>query len=171
MELTQRIAELEQELAQERLKQQALSSRVADVLLQNGRLQEVTHIVAHDLREPLRSVTVVLQVLARAAGSVLDHRSHQLMSQALKGTARMDRLIDDLLSYARTGQERRSEQFAVAEAVSTALEHLAFAIEDNEAQVVTGPLPILPRLIRSNWSGCSRTLSAMRSGTAVRNHR
>jgi light-regulated signal transduction histidine kinase (bacteriophytochrome) len=143
MHSAHRISELEQELADERLHCEVLVSRVAELEKQNRRLDEITHIVAHDLREPLRSVTVMLQILARTAGGSLDAPGHQLMSQALKGAARMDRMISDLLAYARTGQIRRLEAFAVSEAVSTAMEHLTFAIEDNEAQVVCGRLPVI----------------------------
>jgi len=59
-------------------------------------------VLAHDLRNPLNTVTAAVQLLARLPESD-QARKEQLLGRVERGLKRMDGMIRDLLDYARAG--------------------------------------------------------------------
>ena len=88
-------AELEQRVA-ERTRQ------LADA---NAELDSFAHSVAHDLRAPLRSMRGFSQILLEDHAEALDEAARDYLGRIAGGAERMDRLIQDLLAYARIGRE------------------------------------------------------------------
>ena len=68
----------------------------------NNRLVEFTDTVSHDLRNPL---TVVL---GRIEAAQEDHPDSPHLDPAMRAAKRMNELIEDLLTLARTGQQARN---------------------------------------------------------------
>jgi light-regulated signal transduction histidine kinase (bacteriophytochrome) len=78
------------------------SQRHAEELARsNLKLEEFAHTAAHDLREPLRAISLYTQMLVGKAQ--LDANARQMAKFIVDGAARMSALIDDLLSFASTG--------------------------------------------------------------------
>lgn len=59
---------------------------------------ELTHLVSHDLQEPLRIVSMYGQLLERRLGDALDDTSRSHLDTMLAAIHRMYRLIDDLVA-------------------------------------------------------------------------
>jgi len=87
----ERIAWLEDQLAQRDV-------QLADA---EARLQELAYVTAHDLAEPLRTMTGFLDLLVDRTAGRLDARSEEFVAYAVDGAQRMKELIDDLLRYSR----------------------------------------------------------------------
>ena len=66
-----------------------------------------------------------------------------LLSSALGAVNRSRRLLDDMLAYTRTGWQPQFKVLEMEGIVRTALENIAFLIEDNEASVSWGDLPAI----------------------------
>jgi signal transduction histidine kinase len=87
--------------------EQRVAERTADLTAANVELERFAYIASHDLRAPLRALLTIpdwlRETLAESYGAVLpaiedDLREMEVQSQ------RMDRLLSDLLTYARIGQ-------------------------------------------------------------------
>ena len=57
--------------------------------------------ISHDLRNPLTSVSMSLQMLEEQPSVVADQDAAWMVSRALRGTQRMNRLIEELLAAAK----------------------------------------------------------------------
>src|SRR5579871_123234 len=110
----------------------------------NLRLEEFAYTAAHDLREPLRVISVYTEMLAQ--DTQMDGKAKQMAKFIVDGAARMSTLVDDLLSFASTGMHEAPRCVDLQHAVAQATLNLAPAIEASGAIVTVGRLPI----VRSN---------------------
>ncbi len=87
----------------ESLKQRSeqLENAMDDLKASNTELQHFAYIAAHDLQEPLRTITSYLDLLNKRLSGTLDEKSQKYINSASGGAQRMSNLIDALLSYAR----------------------------------------------------------------------
>jgi len=110
----------------------------------NLRLEEFAYTAAHDLREPLKALSVYTEMLVRE--TQMDAKGKQMAKFIVDGAARMSTLVDDLLSFARTGMYEPPRCVDLQHAVAQATLNLAPAIEASGATVTVGRLPS----VRSN---------------------
>ena len=108
----------------------------------NAELEQFAYIASHDLQEPLRMITGYTQLLARRYKDQLDADAQEFIGYAVDGAARMQRLINDLLTYSRVGtQGKGCEPTAGAAVFAAACENLRAAIEESDAVVTSDSLP------------------------------
>lgn len=105
-------------------------------------LAQFASIAAHDLKEPLRTISSFLQLLAEHLGDGLDESSRRYLRFALDGARRLQALIEDLLAYARLGAAGPARDVVSLQAVlATVLSKMGAAIESSRAMISVGPLP------------------------------
>lgn len=134
-EVKQKEAELEETTRQ-------LEEQSRDLKRSNTELEQFAYVASHDLQEPLRMVASYCQLLKRRYAGKLDSDADEFIGYAVEGASRMQRLINDLLSYSRVGH--RGEVFAplfAEDVVKAALRNLEAAIADTGARVELGALP------------------------------
>ncbi|MEP3074460.1 ATP-binding protein [Maricaulis sp.] len=68
----------------------------------NAELERFAYVASHDLQEPLRKVRAFGDLLHRDYSDRLDARGHKLLDTMIDGAGRMQKLIQDLLSYSRS---------------------------------------------------------------------
>ncbi len=98
MELEQRVAERthDLEMAQKQLQEYAEKLKNS-----NRELTDFAHIVSHDIKAPLRNIGSFTQLLDRRFVGVLDERTKEYLTFIKDNTRQANRLVDDLLSYAK----------------------------------------------------------------------
>ncbi len=108
----------------------------------NRDLEQFAYVASHDLQEPLRAVAGPLQLLQRRYEGKLDERADEFIGHAVDGAMRMQKLIDDLLSYSRVGRvEDPKQPVQLDGALELALTNLTVVLQETEAQVTHDALP------------------------------
>ncbi len=110
----------------------------------NEDLERFAYRVAHELYEPLRTITMQAQLLERLLAGQLDPEAAQSFGFLREGAQRMRLYIDDLLGYAQvthaSGGVRLLEMDAV---LGEALSSLGAAIQESGAKITQDALPVL----------------------------
>jgi PAS domain S-box-containing protein len=119
-----------------------LAQKVDELNRSNEELEQFAYIASHDLQEPLRMVASYTQLLSRRYKGRLDSDADEFIEFAVDGASRMQRLIQDLLTFSRVGT-KGSDLLPTSseEAFVQSLAHLQGAIEEAGAVVTHDPLP------------------------------
>ncbi len=133
--------------------EEKLRAALAELQRSNADLESFAHVVSHDLQEPLRMVTGFLSLLQERYRGRLDTDADEFIAFAVNGAKRMQRLIKDLLAYARLDSQETTFVPTDCEAVlQQALDNLRVAIEENKATITHDPLPTVlgtePQLVQ-----------------------
>jgi light-regulated signal transduction histidine kinase (bacteriophytochrome) len=119
-----------------------LLEKVAELNRSNEELGQFAYIASHDLQEPLRMVASYTQLLSRRYKGKLDSDADEFIAFAVDGAGRMQRLIQDLLTFSRVGTKGKDLLVTSSEeALQQALINLRGAIEQSGAQVTHDLLP------------------------------
>jgi PAS domain S-box-containing protein len=124
----------------ERIEAQSKAKEQAEELIKsNLRLEEFAYTVAHDLREPLRAITVFTQLLFSDMKG--NEETRQLANFVIEGTNRMSDMVASLLAYARSGMQAPFTTFNLQTAVDQAAQSLALEMKESAATLVVLDLP------------------------------
>jgi signal transduction histidine kinase len=119
-----------------------LQQQAEELSRSNAELEQFTYISSHDLKEPLRMVTMYMGLLERKHGHLLDAEATQFMRYAVEGAARLQQLIEDILAYARLDRpDAAFEPVPLDEVVAEAIANNRAEIERLRAEVSIGDLP------------------------------
>jgi PAS domain S-box-containing protein len=119
-----------------------LLQKIDELNMSNEELGKFAYIASHDLQEPLRMVASYTQLLSRRYKGKLDAEADEFIAFAVDGANRMQRLIQDLLSYSRVGTKGQELlDTSSEEALQRALVNLRSAVEESGALVTHDPLP------------------------------
>ncbi|WP_404381831.1 PAS domain S-box protein [Caenispirillum salinarum] len=125
--------------------QEELRHSVDELTRSNAELERYAYIAAHDLREPIRTVTSYAQLLRRrltTAGQLTGDMA-ELFDYLETGAHRMSAVVDDLLAYSRL--QSRAAPFEPVDldgVMTTVRNNLARVIHECGAEVVCEtPLP------------------------------
>lgn len=88
-------------LADMRDSHERLAERTRELHRVNEGLQSFVHIVSHDLREPLNTITQFSSLVQQDHGTLLPPQGRQYLSLVNQGATRMRSLLDAVLQYAR----------------------------------------------------------------------
>ncbi len=114
--------------------------RLAEELTRsNAELESFAHSVAHDLREPLRTIGAITELLVRRAH--LEEGDHELAAFIRDGVKRMSTLLDNLLYSATHGSKETLRPVALGHAAAQATQNLTEALTSSGATVAIGALP------------------------------
>lgn len=118
---------------------------VAALRRSNNELEQFAFVASHDMRSPLRSIKGLLGVLQQTYGAGLGDRGRDLLERCLRAADRLDRLTDDLLTFARGdangGQWTQVDMGDVSREVAGLL---SADLEQAGARLQIGELPVMP---------------------------
>jgi PAS domain S-box-containing protein len=119
-----------------------LVQKIEELNRSNEELEQFAYVASHDLQEPLRMVASYTQLLSKRYKGKLDSDADEFIAFAVDGANRMQRLIQDLLTFSRVGK-RGLELVNVSSdrAVRQAIVNLRGAIEASGALITHDPLP------------------------------
>jgi len=110
----------------------------------NRDLEQFAYVASHDLQEPLRKVASFTQLLQKRYGEQLDERADQYIGFAVDGARRMQRLIQDLLSFSRVGRSgSEPEDVDLERALEQVRHDQEGRIVEAGAEITHDPLPVV----------------------------
>jgi two-component system sensor kinase FixL len=107
----------------------------------NRELQDFAYVASHDLQEPLRKIQAFGERLSERAGNALDETARDYLARMQNASSRMQRLINDLLSFSRV--TTKAQPFVLVDLQAIAKEvisDLEVAIEEAQAKVEVSAL-------------------------------
>jgi PAS domain S-box-containing protein len=132
------------DITEEKLAEAKLKKTLEDLEHSNKELEQFAYVASHDLQEPLRMVSSYTQLLERRYKDKLDADAKEFIAYAVDGANRMQRLIQDLLTYSRVSTRGKSLTPTDCNAVLGQVRvNLSVAIEENNARVTHDELPIV----------------------------
>jgi len=119
-----------------------LAEVVEELKRSNTDLEHFAYLASHDLKSPLLAVGSNLQLFQRRYKDRLDEEADRFISDAIKSTIRMEKLISALLAYSRlTTQGKPFEPADCTEALNISLANLKVDIEDSGVEITHDALP------------------------------
>ncbi len=135
------LARIEHQLCIQRLKQQLLEHN-QELARSNQELEQFAYVVSHDLQQPLQSITGFAKVMLIKYQDQLDHAGVDYLNRIHGSGDRMQRLIQDLLSYSKTGLHDQEMQIIDLNTVlKQVLENLDGSIKNNQILLDCDSLP------------------------------
>lgn len=137
------LARIEHQLRIQRLQQQLIEQN-EELLRSNRELEQFAYVVSHDLQQPLQSVTGFVRLLQMKYEDSLDDVAQDYLNRIHETGSRMQRLVQDLLTYAQVGrQEQEPQSVDCNQILRQVLENLQEAIDKKRATFTWDSLPVV----------------------------
>jgi PAS domain S-box-containing protein len=143
-------AKVTRDLTARREAEKALRYANEQLARTNQELDRFAAVAAHDLQEPLRTVSGFGHLLQERHGGALDDEGRGYLSHIVAAVARMQALVDDLLDYAKAGEPAAvTEPLPVAPTVDAVLAELGAMIGARGARIDVAVAPDAAVLVRA----------------------
>lgn len=119
-----------------------LERQARELRRSNEDLQQFAYAASHDLQEPLRMISMYVQLLAQRYQGKLDLEADEFLGYIVEGANRLQDLILNLLEYSWV--QTRGKPFTPIpcdELLAQILRALCIQIEETQAVVTSAPLP------------------------------
>src|SRR5271165_3789974 len=115
-----------------------------DLARSNQDLEQFAYVASHDLQEPLRMVATYTELLGERYRGKLDADADKYIHYAVDGALRMQKLVQDLLTFSRVGRQGlRLESTDCNIVLQSACSNLEVAIQESGAVLEHGQLPVM----------------------------
>jgi two-component system, sensor histidine kinase and response regulator len=115
---------------------ESLESRAQQLSAANRELEGFCYTIAHDLRAPLRAMEGLTALLLDDFAGKLDSSAQEYGERIRDAAARMDQMIQELLSYSRLSlMDLQPQPIRVSRLMKDAVSQLAWDLEKREARV------------------------------------
>jgi PAS domain S-box-containing protein len=116
--------------------EQKVKERTADLERSNYELLQFASVASHDLKEPLRKISIFSNLLKDKNEQALDAPSRRYLDNIIHASGRMANLIDDLLTFSRLSQTNiEFRPVNLAELLQGILHDLEISIHEKNAVI------------------------------------
>jgi PAS domain S-box-containing protein len=135
-------AKVTRDLTERRAAEQALHEANERLARSNQELDRFAAIAAHDLQEPLRTISGFGELLRVRHADALDPTAQGYLEHIGAAAVRMSQLVDDLLGYARAAEPvGAAADTALADAVTVVLAEQRATIDERGAHITVAVPP------------------------------
>lgn len=117
----------------------------------NHDLQQFASVASHDLKEPLRKIQIFSSIVRDRYGEDTDSGAMQYVDRIIDSSSRMNKLINDLLTYSRLSVASLFRLVSLNEIVNEIIIDLEIIITEKQAAINVAALPdieVIPGQIR-----------------------
>jgi PAS domain S-box-containing protein len=120
-----------------------VKDRTSELEKINYELLQFSSIASHDLKEPVRKISVFSRLLRDRLKENLTEENSKYLGKIIQSAERMMNLINDLLSFSRLSHVAESVfvKINLNDIINMVVHDLELAISEKKAQVNVGPLP------------------------------
>jgi PAS domain S-box-containing protein len=137
-------SEVSRDLTERKQAEEERERYVKELALSNTELQQFAYVASHDLQEPLRMITSYTQLLSKRYKGQMDADADEFIAYAVDGASRMQKLIEDLLTYSRLGTNKVPfVQVDSNVVLQRAIDNLSVTVQETDATVTSDPLPVV----------------------------
>lgn len=129
---------LEQKVAERTLE---LTRSNADLEASNAELLQFASVASHDLKEPLRKIHIFSNIIRDRYLGGADEGAMDYITRIINSSARMTKLINDLLAYSRLSVNHFFERVDLNALIGEVLSDLELSIEEKGGHVEVNELP------------------------------
>lgn len=136
LSITGQKARIERLVAQ---KTQELEESKIELKRSNKELEQFAYVASHDLKAPLRHITLSAGFLKEQYGEKLDKSAVKFLNVMEQSAERMQEMIDSLLEYSRVGrqEDRQFEAVDLKSVVDDVKDILAASIQERDSKITT----------------------------------
>ena len=124
----------------------ALARKAAELARSNAELEQFAYVASHDLQEPLRKIQAFGDRLKAKLDALAVQDGREFLERMQNAAARMQRLINDLLTFSRVISSKSDQPFVqvnLAQVTREVLSDLEVRIEQTKAHIDVGDLPTI----------------------------
>jgi PAS domain S-box-containing protein len=122
--------------------EEAVETKTQELLRSNAELEQFAYVASHDLQTPLRAISGYLNLLTKRYEGKLDGDADRFIDRTNQNVLRMQRLINDLLTFSRiTTRAHPSQPTDCNQLVQEVVEMLQPVLEESGGRVIPEPLP------------------------------
>jgi PAS domain S-box-containing protein len=130
-----------QDITQQKLIEQALFQKNLELQQSNTNLEEFAYIASHDLKEPLRKISILGDKLLITQQEALNENGKNYLTKMIDSAQRMQTMINDLLSVSTITGDRTFENCDLQMILDEVLLTLEYKIESQKASIQSDRLP------------------------------
>ncbi|HWA33671.1 MAG TPA: ATP-binding protein, partial [Cyclobacteriaceae bacterium] len=122
-----------------------LKQKNYELMAMNEELTNFAYIASHDLREPLRKVTLFSSALSGTANTDMPEKVKDYIDKIFRSVVRMNALLDDVLSFSkmRSRSQLKHTKVSLSNIVDDVVAELSQLIKENNAAFHVGELPMM----------------------------
>lgn len=121
-----------------------LKQHIEELNISNKELEQFAYVASHDLQEPLRKIRAFGDRLISKYFEAIGEDGRNYIERMQNASARMQKLIDDLLTFSRISRTQEPfEPVDFSKVVHEVLNDLEIAIESKNVRVHVNPLPVI----------------------------
>lgn len=121
-----------------------LAEALRELQRSNKELQQFAYTASHDLQEPIRMIKSYAALIDMKYNKFLDYTTREYLGFISEGAARMQQLIDGLLSYSRINTKPNLfETIDCNELVLSVLHDLEPTVKEADAEIIVNELPVI----------------------------
>ena len=109
----------------------------------NQELEQFAYISSHDLKQPLRNILDFANLLQTKKRDLLDGEANSYVKVISDSSARLDNLINDMLSYSVIGKSVEQKKIDCNEVMAEVLTDLEVQIKEKNARIMSDFLPTI----------------------------
>jgi signal transduction histidine kinase len=122
-----------------------LENRIEELNRSNSELEQFAYVASHDLQEPLRKIRAFSDRLSSKFKEELPPEGKNLIQKIYDASKRMQRLIDDLLSFSRLiKKDTKMVDVDLNTILRDVRDILSIPIKENRVIIQSEPLPTIP---------------------------
>jgi PAS domain S-box-containing protein len=130
-----------QDISDRRKMEETLLQKTIELQKTNSDLSEFTYVASHDLKEPLRKISVFADLIYTKEYANLTAGGKEQLKKIVEATKRMRNLIDDILTISSVTANRAKEQISLQKIMDDACSLLDVTIKQKEAVITSDGLP------------------------------
>lgn len=132
------------DLTERKIAEDKIRQYTNELEFQNRELEQFAYAAAHDMKEPLRKIRFYSNMVFDNSGGLLPEKEKDYLQRSISAAARMQTLIDDLLTYSKTSTYEQDFKKVDLGQVMAEIQLAHYdTIRDIKAEIETGNLPII----------------------------